>query len=175
MSTEISLEKKVCFILDYLCNNFLISKNKFIKKFNLQEDYFNNKQIQSFHCFQDDYFNVKKNNIHLSYIFFDISFHFQTLDFRICSEIEVNSDQFFVIELPSKEEKLKLIELYQSSYLKYHFLENIIKEKNKIIQILLDSNGNSFSIRKLFNEGLNAVHIEILYEFVKIEKNIKNF
>lgn len=179
---EISLEQKAIFVLDYLYNNFLIMKDRFIKKFNLQPDYFNNKQVIDLNLLKEDYFNNKQRNnpIHFNYMFFDISFHhkLEKLVFNIIHlKSDLNDKPFFVIELPSEEEKIQFKKIYENSKHKFknNVLENMIKDKNKIIQLLLSATDNSLCIQELFTRDLNSHYIERLYELIKLQKNINNF
>ena len=153
---------KINFILEELHNNFSLTEESFLSKFNVS--------------YSDDYFYQDKASlIYCDYFFFNIRFNYMINEFyfeRIESKLLLEGNSFFAIKALSDQQREGIFHFTEKD--RNIYLDKVILEQNyDFVSLLLPFLNNSFS--HFINKGIDFQHIDAWYDLILTKKNLINF
>lgn len=153
---------KINFILEELHNNFSLTEESFLSKFNVS--------------YSDDYFYQDKASlIYCDYFFFNIRFNYMINEFyfeRIESKLLLEGNSFFAIKALSAQQREGIFHFTEKD--RNIYLDKTILEQNyDFVSLLIPFSNNSFS--NFINRGIDFQYIEALYDLILTKKNLINF
>lgn len=153
---------KISFILEELHNNFSLTEESFLSKFNVSDS--------EYYFYQD-----KASLIYCDYFFFNIKFSYTTNDFyfeRIDSKLLLEGNSFFAIKALSDQQREEIFHFTEKE--RNIYLDNVILEQNyDFVSLLWPFLNNTFS--HFINKGIDFKHIDPLYDLILTRKNLINF
>lgn len=160
--SNLSIQDKVNYILDYLFDNFSFNKESFLLKFNIDAD-----------KTEEYFYQDKASLIYCDYFFFNLKFYKYEFYFeRIDSKLLLENQNFFAIKALSNKQREKIFNFTESQ--RYNYLDAIILEQNNdFVSLITLFSDNSFT--SFVNKGIDFEYIDPLFNLIVSKQNIDNF